>query len=87
MASAFNKEAGAPVLRCERPIEYEYRGGTFYINDPALGFVRTMEAESFFQSIANAVECSRGHRPWEERPTAKIISFADHAATSGRPSK
>lgn len=86
MAISFNKSAGA-VLRCDQPIECEYRGGLFYISDPALGFVRTMEADAFFQTIANAVECSRGHRPWEERPTAKIISFADHAATSGRPSK
>jgi hypothetical protein len=86
MAISFNKSAGA-VLRCDQPIEYEYRGGIFYISDPTLGFVRSMDPESFFQSIANAVECSRGHRPWEERPSAEIINLADHAATSGRPSK
>lgn len=87
-----SKHMGASVfaeamLPSEQPCTFEYRDRCFYISDPALGFVRTMSAETFFQSIANAVECSRKHRPWE-KPTAEIISFADHhAATSGKPSK
>jgi hypothetical protein len=66
-------------LPCEKPITFEYRGGKFHITDPALGFARCMGPETFFQSIANAVECSRGHRPWDQ-PSAEIVSLADHAA-------
>jgi hypothetical protein len=78
--------AATTVLPSSQPCVFEYRDQLFYIVDPALGFARAMSAETFFQTIANAVECSRQHRPWE-RPTAEIISFADHAAASGRPSK
>lgn len=76
------------VLPCEQPLTFEYRDAEkrFYIYDPTLGFVRSMSPEHFFQNIANAVECSRSHRPWK---TAEVINLADHqaASVSGRPSK
>lgn len=78
------------VLQCEQPLTFEYRDAekTFYICDPALGFLRSMPAEPFFATIVNAVECSRAHRPWV-RPTAEVIDFADHqaASVSGRSPK
>lgn len=77
----------AAELRTSQPIEFEYRDGLFHLNDPSLGFLRSMPPAQFFASIVNAVECARKHRPWE-KPTAEIICFASHqAAASGRPSK
>jgi hypothetical protein len=81
-----NAVAKGPILPCEEPIEFEYRGGMFYLSDPALGFSRAMRPSVFFATIAKAVECSRDHRPWD-RPSAEIIDFAAHAAASGKPSK
>jgi hypothetical protein len=78
--------SNAATLVCERPCEFAYRNGLFYIGDPALGFDRSMSADTFFQTIANAVECSRLHRPWD-RPSAEIIDFAAHQAATGRSSK
>lgn len=72
-------------LACNEPCVFEYRGGVFEVFDPALGFPRAMSVDAFFQTIANAVECARQHRPWD-RPSADVISLADHAAT-GRSSK
>lgn len=75
------------ALDCVGPVTFDYDGDWFYISDPALGFVRRQTPADFFKSVANAVECSRKHRPWD-RPVAEIINLADHAASvSGKPSK
>lgn len=77
----------AVALSSKQPCSFLYKDRMFYITDPALGFERSMDPETFFQSIVNAVECAREYRPWD-RPTAEIITFPRHqAATSGRPSK
>lgn len=65
---------------------FEFRDGLFYIADMSLDVTRAMRPDAFFQTIANAVECSRQYRPWE-KPSAEIINLADHAAASGNSGK
>lgn len=45
-------------LRSDRPSKIEYRDSRFYVDDPALGFVRSMPVETFlrnFESAAKAI--------------------------------
>lgn len=76
----------AAALPSRQPCSFEYRDRMFYITDPALGFERAMDAETFFETVVNAVECARAHRPWD-KPTAEIIDFRQHHAASSRGSQ
>lgn len=43
-------------LRSDRPSKFEYRNNRFYVDDPALGFVRSMPIETFLRNFEGAAK-------------------------------
>jgi hypothetical protein len=81
MAIAFNKEAGAAVLRCSEPVDFSYRGGgKFYAHDPALGFARELEFHVLAKTFQNLALVLQQHYAAHESGGAEVIQFPGRAA-------
>lgn len=61
----------APLL-VERPPDFEFRGGLFYVTDPATGIFRAYRPATFFAAFAAMAEVAREFRG---EHTAEIIEF------------
>ena len=70
-------EVGDATLVCELPSEFVYRGGRFYVMDPALGFARAMSTETFLRNFESAAKALLAYHSSEGSPDAgaQIIPF------------
>lgn len=74
---SFSASVSAAELRSERPSKFEYRDNVFYVDDPALGFVRSMPIETFLQNFEGAAKAIIAYHASISLPLAagKVIPF------------